>query len=85
LLYLGGVDKSPAMQAAYNASRPFPVLGGVSDNEIAFLQRARGASAKVNLAWHWLSEFIIREHLAGSLGNVGPPIISRIIQFWVMV
>ena len=81
LLYLGGVDKSPAMRTAYNSSRPFPVLGGVSDNEIAFLQRARGASAKVNLAWHWLSEFIIREHLAGSLGNVGPPIISRIIQF----
>lgn len=81
ILYLGGVDKSDAMRTAYNASRPFPVIGGVSDNEIAFLQRAKGASAKVNLAWHWLSEFIIREHLAGSLGDVGPPIISRIIQF----
>ena len=58
-----------------------PVLGGVSENEIAFLQKARGASAKTQLAWSWLSEFIIREHLAGSLGNVGPPIVSRCFQF----
>jgi hypothetical protein len=57
------------------------VLGGVSDNEIAFLQRARGPYAKTQLCWFWLSEFVIREHLAGSLGNVGPPIISRIVQF----
>jgi len=28
-----------------------------------------------------LSEFITREHLSGSTGTVGPPIISRIIQF----
>lgn len=81
LRYLSGFDRSPAMRTAHNASRPLPVLGGVSANEIAFLQRARGPSAKVTLSWHWLSEFIIREHLAGSLGNVGPPIISRIFQF----
>lgn len=42
---------------------------------------ARGAYAKTQLTWYWLSEFIIREHLAGSTGDVGPPIISRIIQF----
>lgn len=81
LFYLFGFDRSPAMRTAHNKSRPLPVLGGISENEILFLQRARGASAKTTLAWHWLTEFIIREHLAGSLGNVGPPIISRIIQF----
>ena len=42
---------------------------------------ARGASAKTQLCWYWLTEFIIREHLNGSTGKVGPPIISRIIQF----
>lgn len=81
LMYLTGFDKSPAKRTEHNAMRPLPVIGGVSENEIAFLQRARGPSAKVTLAWHWLSEHIIREHLAGSLGDVGPPIISRIIQF----
>ena len=30
---------------------------------------------------YWLSEFVIREHLNGTTGKVGPPIISRIIQF----
>lgn len=65
----------------YNASRPLPVLGGVSEGEIRFLQMARGASAKTQLCWNWLSEFVTREHLAGSTGKVGPPIISRIIQF----
>lgn len=79
--YLSGVDKSEEARVKYNESRPLPVLGGVSKNEIKFLQKARGPSAKVTLAWHWLSEFIIREHLAGSLGKVGPPIISRLIQF----
>jgi hypothetical protein len=57
------------------------VIGGVSDAEIRFLQIARGPYAKTQLCWNWLSEFIMREHLAGSLGKVGPPIISRIIQF----
>lgn len=79
--YLTGFDKTPAARTKYNASKPLLVIGGVSDNEIAFLRKARGPSAKVTLAWHWLSEFIIQEQLAGSLGDVGPPIISRIFQF----
>jgi predicted membrane chloride channel (bestrophin family) len=79
--YFLGVGRSPDERTLYNASRPLPVLGGVSDNEIRFLQMARGPSAKTQLCWAWLSEFIIREHLAGSLGTVGPPIVSRIIQF----
>ena len=79
--YFLGVGFSPDERTQYNASRPLPVLGGVSDNEIRFLQMARGPAAKTQLCWAWLSEFIIREHLAGSLGNVGPPIVSRIIQF----
>lgn len=81
LRYLTGFDKSPSNRTRHNMNRPLPVLGGVSENEIKFLRKARGPSAKVTLAWHWLSEFIIREHLAGSLGDVAPPIISRLIQF----
>ena len=53
----------------------------ISDAEIRFLQMARGPAAKTQLCWYWLTEFIIREHLNGSTGKVGPPIISRIIQF----
>jgi len=81
LKYWFGMDKTQKARTEFNRTRPMPVLGGVSENEIAFLQKARGASAKTTLAWSWLSEFIIREHLAGSLGAVGPPIISRIFQF----
>lgn len=29
----------------------------------------------------WLHEFVTKEHLNGGMGNVGPPIISRIYQF----
>jgi len=76
-----GMGRSPAEQTRYNAGRPLPVIGGVSDGEIRFLQMARGPYAKTQLCWNWLSEFCIREHLAGSMGNVGPPIISRVIQF----
>jgi hypothetical protein len=76
-----GVGPSSKERTHYNANRPFPVIGGVSDSEIRFLQMARGPYAKTQLCWQWLSEFCIREHLAGSTGNVGPPIISRIIQF----
>ncbi|KAL3789416.1 hypothetical protein HJC23_001964 [Cyclotella cryptica] len=81
LHYLLGMDQTKSARTAYNAARPLLVLGGVSDNEIAFLQRARGPYAKTQLCWAWISEFVIREQLAGSMGNVGPPIVSRIIQF----
>jgi hypothetical protein len=80
-LYFLGVGRSPAERTRYNASRPLPVLGGVSTGEIQFLQRARGPLAKTQLCWYWLSEYFIREHLSGSTGKVGPPIISRSIQF----
>ncbi|KAL7535466.1 hypothetical protein ACHAXR_006505 [Thalassiosira sp. AJA248-18] len=79
--YLLGVDQTKRARTIYNAARPMLVIGGVSDNEIAFLQRARGPYAKTQLCFSWLSDFIIREHLAGSMGNVGPPIISRVVQF----
>jgi predicted membrane chloride channel (bestrophin family) len=76
-----GFGATPNQRTRYNAARPLPIVGGVSEGEIQFLQMARGPYAKTQLAFGWLSEFIIREHLAGSTGNVGPPIISRIIQF----
>eukprot|EP00934_Nitzschia_sp_Nitz4_P009073 Nitzschia sp. Nitz4//scaffold26_size159584//75799//77895//NITZ4_002493-RA/size159584-processed-gene-0.75-mRNA-1//-1//CDS//3329545088//9063//frame0 len=81
LMFFMGRGRTPHERTRYNATRPLPVLGGVSEAEIQFLQMARGPYAKTQLCWNWLSEFITREHLAGSLGNVGPPIISRIIQF----
>jgi hypothetical protein len=76
-----GVGLTSEQRSMRNAAQPLPVVGGVSDAEIRFLQMARGPSAKTQLCFNWLSEFIIREHLAGSLGVVGPPIISRIFQF----
>ena len=76
-----GLMRTEESKVRHAGARPLPVIGGVSAGEIEFLQRARGSSAKVTLAWNWLSEFVIREHLAGSLGPVGPPIVSRIIQF----
>lgn len=79
--YLLGVENSRSARTRYNAVRPLLVIGGVSDNEIAFLQRAKGPLAKTQLAWQWLTEFIMREHLAGSTGDVAPPIVSRIVQF----
>lgn len=79
--YLLGIDQTKHSRTIYNAARPMLVIGGVSDNEIAFLRRARGPYAKTQLCWAWLTDFVIREHLAGSLGKVGPPIVSRIIQF----
>ncbi len=79
--YLLGMDQTKRARTIYNAARPMLVLGGVSDNEIAFLQRARGPYAKTQLVCSWLNEFMIREHLAGSMGDVGTPIVSRIVQF----
>lgn len=76
-----GLDRTLSNRAKYYAARPMQVLGGVSDAELHMLRRAKGASAKVNLAWTWLSDFMIREHLAGSMGNVASAIVSRCFQF----
>jgi predicted membrane chloride channel (bestrophin family) len=78
--YSLGLDRLPARRADYNMTRPLSVIGGVSDAEIAFLQKARGGYAKTQLAWSWLSEFIVREHLAGTLGDVHAAILSRLFQ-----
>ena len=80
-MYFLGYGHTDEERRKYNASRPLPVLGGVSDGEIRFLQLARGPHAKTRLCWAWLSEFITRESVEGSTGKVGPPIISRTIQF----
>merc|ERR1719343_73010 len=60
---------------------PMLVLGGVSDAEKTLLSQSRGGGAKTTLVWYWLNEFITREHLEGSTGEVDSPIISRIHQF----
>lgn len=79
--YCLGLSRSERYRTLYNAARPFGVLGGVSDQEILLLQKARGPYAKVSLCSMWLTEFITREYMAGSTGKVGPPIISRLYQF----
>lgn len=75
------MSRTPVSRTKYNAARPFRVIGGVSDSEVAMLQAARGPLAKVSLVSMWLQEFINREYLAGSMGNVASPIISRLHQF----
>jgi hypothetical protein len=81
LEYLFGLSRGPARRTLYNAARPFRVVGGVSDVEIQVLQAARGPSAKVALCAMWLQEFITREYMAGSMGMVSPPIVSRLYQY----
>lgn len=76
-----GLSRSKIRRTLYNAARPFGVLGGVSDEEIKFLQRARGPYAKVALVTLWLQEFLSREYLSGSTGTVHPPVLSRLYQF----
>ena len=81
LYFCLGLSRSRYRRTLYNAARPFSVLGGVSDDEIRLLQQARGPYAKVSLCSMWAQEFISREYLHGSTGNVAPPIISRLYQF----
>jgi predicted membrane chloride channel (bestrophin family) len=81
LRYLCGISRTDGSRTLYNAARPFRVIGNVSDAEIELLQAARGPQAKVALCSMWLQEFISREYLSGSTGNVAPPIISRLYQF----
>lgn len=78
--YWSGIDKTPAHRNKYNNTRPLTVIGGVSDAEISFLQKARGPYAKTQLAWSWLSELIVRSHLDGTLGEVHAAILSRLFQ-----
>jgi len=79
--YMLDMSRTKYKRSKYNACRPLSVIGGVSKNEINMLQRARGQSAKMALVVFWWNEFIIREQLHGSLGNVGPPIVSRLQQY----
>ena len=81
LSYLFGLSRNAATRTLYNAARPFRVIGGVSDAEIALLHAARGPYAKVALCTMWLEEFCTREHLNGGMGTVGAPIVSRLFQF----
>ena len=81
LFFCLGLSRSAKRRTLYNAARPFGVLGGVSDSEIYALQNVRGSCGKVSLVTMWLQEFISREYLAGSAGQVHAPLISRIHQF----
>ena len=79
--FLVGLDSSPKQRTLYNAGRPFTVLGGVSEAEATRLQLARGPMAQVALCQLWLKEFIVREHLHGSTGDVAAPLVSRVLAF----
>ena len=81
IYFLLGLSRSERHRTLYNAARPFGVLGGVSDAEMEMLQNARGPYAKMSLVSMWLQEFLSREYLNGSTGEVGHPIISRLYQF----
>lgn len=81
LYFLAGLNRSPKQRTLYNAARPFHVLGGVSEEEAQRLKLARGPVAQVALCQLWLKEFISREHLQGSTGDVGPPIVGRVLHF----
>jgi hypothetical protein len=76
-----GMERSPAHRTLYNAARPFLVIGGVSDKECELLMAAHGPYAQMTLCNMWLKEFISREHLHGSTGDVAPPIVGRVFQF----
>ena len=76
-----GLDRTPRKRNMYNLSRPLLVLGGISDCEVHYLRMARGSYAKAQLAFQWFAEFMIREHLSGSMGEVHSGILSRIVQF----
>lgn len=75
-----GWSRTEKRRTLYNAARPFAVLGGVSDCEVKQLYESQGPFAKVALCTMWLQEFISREYLAGSLGQVQSPIVSTIHQ-----
>ena len=81
IYYFFGIQKTRKQRTLYNAARPFSVIGGISDHEARRLQQAKGPEAQMALCTMWLKEFISREYLNGSTGNVGAPIISRIYQF----
>lgn len=80
MVFVLGTSRSERSRTLYNAARPFQVLGGVSDEEVFLLQRARGPKAKVSLCMIWLKEFLSREYLSGSTGKVHGPILSRLYQ-----
>lgn len=76
--YLFGLSRSRKYRDIYNAARPFRVIGGVSDNEITMIQKARGPFAKVSLIHMWILEFLSRETMAGSTGVVHPNLIGTL-------
>jgi predicted membrane chloride channel (bestrophin family) len=78
--YLVNISRTPEARTLYNAARPFRVIGGISDNEVLFLQAAKNPSAKVSLVFMWVIEYITREGRYGATGAIAPPILSRTYQ-----
>lgn len=81
IYFVLGLSRSEKHRTLYNAARPLTVLGGVSDEEVMLLQNARGPYAKTALCFMWLQEFISRETLNGSTGDINGAILSRLFQY----
>ena len=80
LVYWLGMERTGYYHKIHSGC-PMLVLGGMSEEEKTLLSQARGGAAKTTLVWYWLNEFITREHLEGSTGDVDSAIISRIHQY----
>ena len=80
-MFLFGLSRTARERTIYNASRPFSVLGGVSNQEVEMLRKVRGHAAQHALCTFWLREFITREHLSGGTGSIAPPIMARVYQY----
>ena len=64
----------------YYSSAKFPVIGEITERELAILKRANGPLAKAHVVMHWITETITEYHLQEGFGSVHPPIISRLYQ-----
>jgi hypothetical protein len=76
-----GLSHTEKDRALYNAARPLGVLGGVSDAELELLRVARGPLAQMTLCQMWIKEFLSREYLANSMGDVESPIVSNVFGY----
>jgi hypothetical protein len=81
IVFCLGLSRNEKYRTLYNKARPFPVLGGVSDHEVHGIASCNGDLAKVGLCTLWLQEFLTREILNGSTGEIRPPILSRLYQY----
>ena len=79
-LYGVSMRASTDQRLRYNANNPFPVYGGLLEEEHVILNKCKSMNSKVHLVIYWLNEFIARASKTDMLGGIGQPIISRVFQ-----